>query len=108
MGETGNAIIPILAPPSVVEKCNALIIAALEEHGLPQSSEPSLVPALKPTFMDQAVEHKLDEEEIMPMFWRIDAIRAWQLIDRRIDESVLSCPGPDVITTITMDMPCYS
>lgn len=86
MGETGDSIIPILVPPSVVEKCNALITAALEEHGLPRSSEPSLVPALKPQFMDQAVEHKLDEEEIMPMFWQIDAIRAWQLIDRRIDE----------------------
>lgn len=86
MGETGDSIIPILAPPSVIERCNALITAALEEHGLPRSSEPSLVPALKPQFMDQAVQHTLEGETIMPMLWRIDAIRAWQLIDRRIDE----------------------
>lgn len=84
MGEDGDSIIPILLQPAVIEKCNALISAALEEHGLPRSSEPSLVPALKPRMMREV--QAPDGEQLVPVFWRIDAVRAWQLIDRRIDE----------------------
>lgn len=84
MGEEGDSIIPVCAPPAVVDKCNSLIAAALEDHGLPGSSEPSLIPALRLQFMERVTP--ISGETLRPMFWRIDSIRAWQLIDRRIDE----------------------
>lgn len=85
LSSNGDSLIPIIVPMMVAEKCNQLILDALKEHDLPASA-PSLIPALKPG-TQQVIENRSAEgEDLVPMFWHIDAIRAWQQIDRRIDE----------------------
>lgn len=85
VGPRGDSLIPVHLPETVFKKCNDIILAALKDHGLPHS-EPSLVPALKDAWMQQLRDSR--EQKHVPVIWRIDAIRCWQLIDRRIDEYV--------------------
>lgn len=85
LGSRGDSIIPVILPKMVAEKCNQLILDALKEHGLP-AFEPSLIPALKPNRPQVMSNRSAEGEDLVPMFWCIDAVRAWQQIDRRIDE----------------------
>lgn len=87
LSSEGDSIIPIILPMNVVEKCNQLVSDALSEHGLP-ASEPLLIPALKPEFQRPFTKRSTGGENLVPMLWHIDSVRAWQLIDRRIDEWV--------------------
>lgn len=83
----------MIIPRSVMDKCNQLILEALGEHGLP-ASEPPVELALKGTLLDgwveraqrKALEQGLSGDYDVPIFWNIDSVRAWQQIDRRIDE----------------------
>lgn len=87
LGPDGDSIIPVFLPPRVVERCNDLIADALKDHCLP-NLEPSLSPAIKTDQLRQTEEdaESVGQEYLIPTFWHIDAVRAWQLIDRRIDE----------------------
>ncbi|KAF8320032.1 hypothetical protein DL93DRAFT_2164204 [Clavulina sp. PMI_390] len=84
IGPDGDSEIPLHLPPSVMTKCNELIDAALQDHGI-ASTEPSVIPALK-NHLTAKIESTYDED-LVPAIWRIDSIRCWQLIDRRIDEA---------------------
>jgi hypothetical protein len=61
--------------------------AHFEDHNLP-SFVPPLTPASKEQYMRQIEETMVRRniEVLLPTLWRIDSIRAWQVIDRRIDE----------------------
>lgn len=87
LSSEGDSMIPVIIPTMVVEKCNQLILDALSEHGLP-ASEPLLIPALKPHIQGplRPRSDDNDAEDLVFMMWHIDAVRAWQQIDRRIDE----------------------
>lgn len=87
VGKTGDFLVPIFLPEVIIDKCNDLILSALKDHNLP-SSVPPLTPALKEEYMSQVEEamEELGVEVFLPTLWHVDSIRAWQLIDRRIDE----------------------
>lgn len=88
-GPTGDSVIPLFLPAVVLDRCNELILAALKDHDLPHA-EPPIIPALKPPSLEK-IQASFEEQGIepcIPAFWRVDSIRAWQLIDRRIDEWV--------------------
>lgn len=87
LGRDGDSIIPVFLPARVVERCNGFIADAAKDRGLPHL-EPSLSPAIKSDQLRQAEEdaESVGQEYLIPTFWHIDAVRAWQLIDRRIDE----------------------
>ncbi|KAF8319264.1 hypothetical protein DL93DRAFT_2164482 [Clavulina sp. PMI_390] len=84
LGSGGDSEIPIHLPPTVMLKCNELIAAALRDHDLP-CTEPSITPALKDDLI--AAITSTYSEDFIPVIWKIDSIRCWQLIDRRIDEA---------------------
>ncbi|KAF8319266.1 hypothetical protein DL93DRAFT_2094740 [Clavulina sp. PMI_390] len=84
MGPEGHSEIPLHLPEAVISKCNELIGSALRDHNLPYS-EPSITPALNREKMAEITS--TFHEDLTPVIWRIDSIRRWQLIDRRIDEA---------------------
>ncbi|KAF8319265.1 hypothetical protein DL93DRAFT_2164483 [Clavulina sp. PMI_390] len=84
MGSEGDSEIPLHLPPAVMLKCNGLISAALRDHGLPYS-EPSITHALNQKTMAEITSSF--REDLIPVMWKIDSVRRWQLIDRRIDEA---------------------
>lgn len=90
-----DSVIPVILPSSVMAKCNELILQALKDHGLPADNEPVMV-ALKGSLLDEWIDRAREKAEDgdydVPVFWHIDAITAWQQIDRRIDEWVVVFP----------------
>lgn len=86
LSSAGDSVIPVFLPLPIIDRCNELILGALKDHNIP-ASEPPITLALRPHLQLQWTELQgTGENNLVPSFWRINAICAWQLIDRRIDE----------------------
>lgn len=84
MSSDGNFRIPIFIPPGVVERCNSIIREALKDREIKET-----VPCLTPAFSEDVMERIRRDpstDGCTVYLWQIDAMHAWQLVDRRIDE----------------------
>lgn len=76
-----DIVIPIFVPPILVNLVNDL-----HEYWWQDSPRP-LTPALNET-NQLGVQEFLNNLgiDLIPVFWRLDGCRLWQLFDRRVDE----------------------
>lgn len=79
----GDVVLPLFVPQAIFHVVNELHQARWAGSLLP------LTPALKEQNQLQ-VENFLAslDVDLMPVFWRLDGLRVWQMVERRVDECV--------------------
>lgn len=87
-----DIVIPIILSRGFVTFANDLTREALLDVGLEKSPLP-LAPITDdegniPVLEREGVDESGDEIDQIPVFWRMDSVLNWQMLDRRIDESV--------------------
>lgn len=90
MSPDADMHLPILVPPGgkLVNYANKTLKKAFHDHNVSFTGDPLTLPFEKDgnkagSEDDAEPEHEVD---LTIALWRVSAVTAWQLIDRRIDE----------------------